>query len=115
MDTHDRAVDHLHVAVVSLHNGVHQPIPDARFPPSVEPVVDRRVRPITLGQIAPRRARAQHPEHAVDNLPIILRFGTSAVHGQQRLDNAPLEVREIVEHDPSSAVWQREALFESRV
>ena len=115
MHAHDRAVDHLKLAVVSFHYGVHQTVPDSRLPPAVEPIVNCRVRSVTFGQIAPRRASAQNVKHAVENLPIVLRLGTSAVHRQQRLDNAPLEVGKIVAHDPSSDVCERESLFESRV
>ena len=70
MDAHDRAVDHLHVAVVGFHDGIHQFVPDARLSPAIETVVDRRVGTIALRQIAPRRAGAQDVEHAVDDLPV---------------------------------------------
>lgn len=102
MNAHNRAVDHLHVAIVRLDDRVHQSVPDARFAPAIEAVVRARVRPIALGQIAPRGARPQHPKDAVENTPIVSRFGTSAVHRQNRFDNAPLEVGEVVAHDPSS-------------
>ena len=116
MNTHDRAVDHLHLAAVGLHDGIHQSVPDARFAPAIETVVDRRVGAVALGQIAPRRAGAQDVENAVDDLPVVLRLGPAPIHRQHRLDDTPLEVREIVtSHDPSSDVWQRESLFESRV
>jgi len=35
-------------------------------------------------------------EHAVDDLPVVLRLQTPTVHGLQRLDDVPLEVSEIV-------------------
>ena len=62
MDTHDRAVDHLHLAVVRLDDGIHQAVPDARLAPAIEAVVGGRVGPVSLRQIAPRRACTQHPE-----------------------------------------------------
>jgi hypothetical protein len=34
-------------------------MPDASFPPSIEAVVDGRVRPVTLGQIAPANLQAR--------------------------------------------------------
>lgn len=104
MDAYDRAVDHLHLAVVRLDHGIHQAIPDASLAPAVEAIVGAGVRPVSLRQIAPRRARAQHPEDAVENAAIVLRFGTSPVRRQQRLDNTPLEVGQLVAHDPSSDV-----------
>ena len=115
MHAHDRAVDHLHLAVVPLHDGVHQAIPNPRFPPAIETIVDRRVGPVALGQIAPWRARAQHVEHAIDDPSIVLGLRPSPVHRQQWLDEAPLEICEIVAHDPSSDVCERESLFASYV
>jgi hypothetical protein len=38
MDAHDRAVDHLHLAVVRLDDGIHQAIPDACLAPAVEAI-----------------------------------------------------------------------------
>lgn len=114
MHAHNRAVDHLHLAVVGLDDGVHQTIPDARLPPAVEAIVGRRIRPISLRQVPPRRARPQHPENAVEDLAVLLRLRATTVHRQKRLDDAPLEVREIVAHDPSSNISQLESLFESR-
>jgi len=102
MNANDRAVDHLHVAIVRLDDGVHQVVPDARLAPAIEAVVCACVRPIALGQIAPRGAGPQHPKDAVENAPIVSWFGTPAVHWQNRFDNAPLEVGEVVAHDPSS-------------
>lgn len=102
MDAHDRTVDHLHLAVVCLDDGIHQAIPDACLAPAVEAIVGGRVRPVSLRQIAPRRASAQHPEDAVENTPIVLRFGASPVRWQQRLDDAPLEIAQVVAHDPRS-------------
>ncbi len=113
MHSHDRAVDHLHLAVVRLDDGVHQTIPDARLAPPIEPIVGGRVRPIPFGQIAPGRARMQNPEDTVENTPIVARLAASTVLGQKRLDNAPLEVAQVVAHDPSSDVSQLESLFAS--
>ena len=113
MNAHDRAVDHLHLAIVGLDDRVHHPVPDARFAPAVEAVVDGSVRTVALRQVAPGAARAQDVEHAVENLPVVLGLRPAAVHGKQRLDNAPLGIREIVAHDPSSDVSQLESLFAS--
>ena len=116
MHAYDRTVDHLHPAIVSFHDRVHKPVPDAGFAPAVEAIVDRRVRPVALGQIAPWQARAQHKEHAVEDLPVVLRLHAAPFRRQHRFDNAPLEVRQIVTcHDQSSDVWERESLFASRV
>ena len=113
MHAHDRAVDHLHLAVVGLDDGVHQTVPDAGLAPPIEAVVGGRVRAISFGQIPPRRTGTQNPEDTVENTPIVLWLHTAPVLRQQRLDDAPLEVCEIVAHDPSSDVCQLESLFES--
>jgi len=115
MHAHNRTVDHLHVAIVRLNDGVHQSVPDPSFAPAVEAIVGRRVWTISLRHVPPRRACAQHPEDTVEDAPILLRFDAAPLRRQQRLDHAPLEVREIVAHDPGPDVWERESLFESRV
>jgi hypothetical protein len=53
MDANDRSVDHLDLALMSLDDGIHQPVPDPGFAPALEAVVDRRHRPIALRQVAP--------------------------------------------------------------
>src|SRR5262245_30310218 len=100
MHAHDRAVDHLHLAVVSLDDSVHQAIPDAGLAPPIEAVVGRGIGPVSFGKIAPRCACAQNPENAVENTPIVLELHAAPVLRQQRLDDAPLEVCKIVAHDP---------------
>ena len=61
----------LDVAVVSRCERVHQPVPHPRPSPAHEVVVARGPRPIALGQVAPRRSRAQHPEDAIQHLSVI--------------------------------------------
>jgi len=111
MHAHQGAVDHLDLVAVGLDDGIHQAIPDPRLAPAVEAIVGRRVRPIPLGQIAPGGAGPQHPEDAVEDPTIVPRFGAPSVHRQKRLDDTPLEVGEVVAHDPSSPVCQLESLF----
>ena len=48
------------------------PQPHAFLGPSVETVIDPRVGPVPLRQVAPWRARAQNEEDAIENSPIIL-------------------------------------------
>lgn len=112
MHAHDRTIDHLHPAVVRLDDGIHQLVPDACFPPAVEAIVSGRIRPISLGQIAPRCARAQNPEDAVENLAVVLRLRPTPIQRQQRFDNAPLKVGQIVSHEAGSGVSKLESLFE---
>ena len=65
---------------------------------------------LTLRQIAPWRARAQHPEDAIQNPPVIdPRHATRFVR-QQRRDRPPFEFRQLVSaHDPAPAVWKFES------
>jgi hypothetical protein len=80
MYTHDRTVDHLHVAVVRLDDGVHQAIPDPGLTPAVEAIVGRRVGTISLRHVPPRRPCAQHPEDAVEDAPVFLRLDAAPLH-----------------------------------
>src|SRR5690606_10490601 len=43
----------------------------ARLRPAIEAVVDRRIRTVTLRQVAPRRAGPQHEEDAVQHLTVV--------------------------------------------
>ena len=116
MDSHDRAIDHLHLAIVSLHDGTHQSVPDASFPPAIKAIIGRCVWPVALGQIAPRRADAQNIEHRIDDPAIVLRLRPTPIHWQKRFDDTPLKFREIVtSHDPCSTVHEREPLLVSQV
>lgn len=111
MHTHDRTVDHLHVAIMPLGDGVHKPVPDPGLAPAVEAVVSGCVRPISFWKIAPTCTAAQHPEDAIEHAPVVLAARPRLPFGQNRLDNAPLEVRQIVAHDPSCDVSNLESLF----
>jgi hypothetical protein len=90
------AIDHLDVAVVGLGDCVHQPIPDACPSPAHEAVVARCPWPIALGQVTPRRTRAQHPENAVQHPPVINALNAPRLVRQQRRDHAPLKVGQII-------------------
>ena len=111
MDPHDRAVDHLHLAVVRLDNGIHQAIPDAGLAPPVEPIVGGRVRAVPLRQVAPGSAGAQHPKDAIEDATVLPRFAAPTVLGKKRLDDIPFEICQVVAHDPSPDVSQLESLF----
>ena len=111
MNAHDRTVDHLHIAVVSLDDGIHQMIPDTCLAPAVEAIVGGRVRHVPFGQIAPWSARAQDPKDSIENLAVVARFAASTALGQKRLDDTPLQVGQVVPHDPSPDVSQLESWF----
>lgn len=111
MDAHERTVDHLHLAVVGRDDGIHQPIPDAGLAPAIEAIVDGRVRPISFRQVAPGRPCPQDPEDAAEDAAIVLWLAAATARRKNRLDNAPLEIRQVVAHDPSSDVSQLESPF----
>ena len=56
MDAHDRAVDHLHLAVVRLDDSIHQAIPNTCLAPAVEAIVGARV-----GESQGSRSAARSP------------------------------------------------------
>lgn len=107
MNAHDRAVDHLNLAVVSFRHGVHQAIPDASLSPAVEAIVGRRVRPISVGQIAPWRSGSQHPENPVEHTAIVLWARPRPSLRQCRLYDAPHGFRSTGLHDVGASILLR--------
>src|SRR4029079_9829698 len=99
MSFHDGAVDQIQTVARLGGQGVKEAFPDAAPRPTIEPVVRRCVRPIALGQIAPRHSSAQHVKYRVHDLPII-RAGTLSAFRHQRLKQSPFVVAEIKSHDP---------------
>lgn len=90
------AVDHLDLAIVGGTDGIHHPIPNTRLSPSHEAVVTGGARAVALWQVAPRRARPEHPKDAVQYAAVINAWNASRLVGQQRLDHSPLEVGQVV-------------------
>src|SRR4029079_2046085 len=99
MSFHDGAVDQIQTVARLGGQGVKEAFPDAAPRPTIEPVVRRCVRPIALGQIAPRHSSAQHVKYRVHDLPSI-RAGTLSAFRHQRLKQSPFVVAEIKSHDP---------------
>src|SRR5689334_19906241 len=81
---------------------IHQAVPDASFAPAVEAVVNGGWRPIALRQVRPERTRAQHPEDAVENPPIIDPWHAPRLVRQVRLDRLPLPLRQFVAAHPKA-------------
>ena len=96
MHAHDRAVDHLNLAVVSLRNGCQQLVPDAGLAPAHEAIVAGRRWAIALGDIGPRRSRPQAPEYAVENTTVINPWHSARLARQQWIDDCPFRVTEFV-------------------
>ena len=96
MHPHDRAVDHLDLAVVGFRNNPQNVIPVTSFTPADEAIVAGRVRAVALWDIGPRRAAAQPPEYAVEDTPVINPLHAARLLRQQRRDDLPLGVSEFV-------------------
>ena len=114
MNTRDRGVDHLDVAVASRGDGVHEAILMAGIAPAV---VAGRAGAIVLRQIAPRRARAQHPQDAVLSMPIVGPWHALRLVGRKRSDGRPIEIRRDIAsaHDKAPTVWKLESKRERLV
>src|SRR5579872_6114708 len=89
-------VDRLEIPVISLRDRLKEPVPDAKLPPSDEAVVTGRARTIALGDVGPWRAGAQPPENAIEHLPIIRSRHAARLVRQQRRNDRPLEVSDLV-------------------
>ena len=111
MNPHDRAIDHLHLAAMRFGDYVHQPVPDPSLAPAIEAIVGRRIWPIALRKIAPWRAGPQRPEDAIEHTPVVFALGTRTALRQHRFDDSPLEIRQVVAHDPTPQVEELESLF----
>ncbi len=72
--------------------------PDACLAPTIEAARHRSHCAVALGQVPPGRARAQHPENAVDDGAVVV-IGAARprpLRGQQRRQALPLLVRQLV-------------------
>lgn len=84
MNAHDRRVDHLEFAVVSLDDGVDETVLHAGLPPVVEV---GRLGAIALQQVAPRFAQAQHPRNSVQDPPVVDSRNAARLAQKKRLDD----------------------------
>jgi len=64
-------------------------------------MVDRLPRPVALGQVAPRRPAAQHPQHPVEHRAWRDALPSRRGSGRdQRFDQLPLFIRDFVASHP---------------
>src|SRR5262245_63085693 len=115
MSAYDVAVDHAPATGRTLGQRAEHRAPPPALGPAIEAVIGRRVRPISLRQVPPRRARAQNEKDAIQNPPIILprpatRLLARATR-QQRLDDRPLPIRQV---EPSDHGHLQAALNQNR-
>src|SRR5262245_2767587 len=96
MDANAGAVDHLQVAIISLCDGLENPIPDTNLAPAPETIAAGRWRAIALGDVTPGRSRAQTPIDAVQHLAIIRPRHAAWLVRQKRFDDRPLQISQFV-------------------
>jgi hypothetical protein len=81
-----------HAILAGLGQGIEDREPTVTFGPSIEAIVDGRVRAIFARAIAPTRATLEHMNDAADNAPVILTLRPCEVGGKMRLNAGPLSV-----------------------
>ena len=96
MNPHHGTVDHLNVAVIGLGNRIHDAVPHPGLGPAVEAIVASRIRSIAFRQIAPRRARAQHPENAAQDATVVNTRNATWLVRKKRFNDRPFKVREVI-------------------
>jgi len=111
MDPDNGTIDHLEVSVVGLRNCIHQAIPHACLTPPIEPVICSRTGTVPTWQIAPGRPSPKNPKNTIQDKSVILTSRTWTALRQNGFNNAPLEIGQVVAHDPSSGVSNLESLF----
>jgi len=102
------AVDTLNSRGVECDEARQDRLPDPRLRPSVEAVVDRRVRAVFGRAILPAAANVQHVDDPADHLAIPLRFHAGPIHRYPRLQNRPLLIGqpEKVRHRFAPITWE---------
>src|ERR1700686_3166349 len=96
MDPDRGGVDHLQIALVSLRNGLENPVPDAQLAPADEAVVAGRRWPVSLRNISPGRTRSQPPVDAVQHSAIIGPRHAAWLVRQQSRDDRPFKICQLV-------------------
>lgn len=95
MRAHAGAINHHHVDVVRVGDGLHDPVPVACIAPPVEAVVDRGRWAVLLWQIGPRDAGAKDVENTVDHAAVINTLLAPCLVGQDRIDELPFKIAHV--------------------
>jgi hypothetical protein len=106
-----RAVDDLRVGRIGCYQGVEQALPKPTARPSVEPIVDRRRRPVERRAVLPSAAHFQHMNDAADHPSVVDPTRSRLIAWQQRFDRQPLPIAqpELVRHLQRSVVSELES------
>lgn len=103
MRPNGRAVYHHHIHVMRLGDRVNDRISVASLAPTIETVVDRRRRAVSLWHISPWNASTQNVENPVDHTTVIHPFHTTRLDGKHRPDKFPFQSAHISSrHFPAS-------------
>jgi hypothetical protein len=70
--SHDGGIDHDVFEFWILSQRLENPLPNALARPSIEPLEDTVPMPDFRREIAPRRARPQHPKYGINKQTIVL-------------------------------------------
>jgi len=107
-----RAVDDLRVGRIGCYQGVEQALPKPASRPPVEPIVDRRRRPVERRAVLPSAAHFQHMNDAADHPPVVDPTRSRLIARQQWFDRQPLPIvePELVRHLQRSVVSELESL-----
>src|SRR5215207_3893752 len=89
-------VDHLQIAVIGLRHRLEDAVPNADPRPAAEAVGAGRRRAVALGNVGPGRAGPEPPIDAVQHLPVVRPRHAARLVRQQRLDDRPLKVGQLV-------------------
>ena len=87
------AVERKHKRIFAgFGEGCKNSAPSFGLGPAIEAIVDRRVRPVFIGAIAPATARLQHKDDTANDAPVIVAHRTLQSARQMRRDAPPLLV-----------------------
>src|SRR5215204_6050275 len=108
MSSHNGRVDHEVVVVRVFGENLEDHLPHARSGPSGEALVVAFPVAVSFGHVAPIGTAAQHPQHTVDESPVIRGRLAPVSHlaREKVFDLVPLRLYEFVSlwHDPTRSV-----------
>ena len=95
--SHDGGIDHDVLKIWVLDQGLEKTLPNTFARPTIEAHEYAVPQAECWGQIAPRSARAQNPQHRIDKQPIVLAVATfvALLTRNQIRDTLPLCIRQL--------------------
>ena len=77
-------------------NGLEHRKPEALSAPTIEAIVDRRIRPVIWRAISPTGTAMEHVDDAADHASVVNPVGSTSPTRQQRLYSLPLRIAQPV-------------------